>query len=455
MSLRHNVLIEKFELQQETRDLATKLVRLASQKTAPGSGRELKEWKTGLPAVCALLASERLNSGDVNSKSAQAASCLKPKDFQRVYALVKMAIEEAESSAVVTYEQLHVKYRSKPISKIVDPYIMEAENELQPLAIGYEMESTMFRGVCYFWVFSIFAPTVMPSTEKFAFQEELPLKKFTTLLSLLNEHAPDLRMKIALKFKRKRAAAKEAAEVEAAGPSVSSTATSTPQRSPRKATLRRELPNNDSPKKPVEATASTDREPEQRSPLRRSSRTISPTKNAVVRRPWVKTPIRELPSKDSPKKRPAESTNDNDITQDEPTPPSTPTKKRRIASPEKLPKPSSSSSAHPSLEASTEAFHRALASPTKQTVAYSTSGPLPSSPLKRTLFSAGDKSAFPAYPESSDESEPELPLPRRRFRPVYGDSQQWEARDPRLAKIWKKAEMGHTSNPQRASSKRK
>jgi len=59
MSSGHKLLIEKFDLQKETRDLATNFVRLASQKTAPGSGRELKEWRTGLPAVCSLLASER------------------------------------------------------------------------------------------------------------------------------------------------------------------------------------------------------------------------------------------------------------------------------------------------------------------------------------------------------------------------------------------------------------
>ena len=68
-----------------------------------------------------------------------------------------MAIEEAESSSVVTYQQIHKKYSSRGIARYVDPYIMEAEKALQPLAGGCEMESTMFRGVCYFWVFSIFA----------------------------------------------------------------------------------------------------------------------------------------------------------------------------------------------------------------------------------------------------------------------------------------------------------
>ena len=253
-------------------------------------------------------------------------------------------------------------------------------------------------------------------------------------------------------MKGKRATAKEAT-------APSSTSTPTTQRSPRKPVPKRELPNNDTPKKPVQAAESTDYEPE--SPLRRSSRTVSPAKKVAstpsIPRPWVKPPIRELPSKDSPKKRPAESTHDNEIQQDDVTPPSTPTKKRRITSPEKPPKPSSPSSAHASRQASTSAFHLALASSMKQTAVYSTSGPLPSSPLKRTLFSAGDMPPLPAYAESScsDESEPEIPLPRRRFRPVYGDSQQWEARDPRLAKIWKKAEVGHTSNSQRASSKGK
>ena len=61
---------------------------------------------------------------------------------------------------VVTYQQLHKKYSSQSTSKYVDAYIMEAENELQPHAIGYEMESTMFRGVCYFWVLSIFAVSI-------------------------------------------------------------------------------------------------------------------------------------------------------------------------------------------------------------------------------------------------------------------------------------------------------
>jgi len=295
----------------------------------------------------------------------------------------------------------------------------------------------------------------MPSTERFAYEQELSLKTFTKFLTLLNEHAVDLRMKIIRAFKGKRAAEKEAAASSSATP-TSTTQTPTTQRSPRKPAPKRELPNNDTPKKQVQVAVSTNEEAEDESSLRRSSRTASPTKKAtetpLIFRPWVKPPTRELPSKDSPKKRPAEST---EMNQDGATPPSTPTKKRKINSPSNHPQPSPSS-AHPSLKASTSAFHLALSSPTKDknTGFYPTSAPLPSSPLKRTLFAASEVPAFPTYAESSSDENEEVPLPRRRFRPVYMDSQQWDARDPRIAKIWKKAKMDKTSDPRASSNRR-
>ena len=63
---------------------------------------------------------------------------------------------------------------------------------------------------------------------------------------------------------------------------------------------------------------------------------------------------------------------------------------------------------------------------------------VPLSPLKRSLPVTNttlDQSS------SSEESDVEDLPPPRRFRPVYLDCKQWNARDPRLARIWKKAEM--------------
>ena len=63
---------------------------------------------------------------------------------------------------------------------------------------------------------------------------------------------------------------------------------------------------------------------------------------------------------------------------------------------------------------------------------------VPSSPLKRSLPVTNTTLDLPS---SSEESDVEKLPPSRRFRPVYLDYKQWNARDPRLARIWKKAEM--------------
>ena len=44
------------------------------------------------------------------------------------------------------------------------------------------------------------------------------------------------------------------------------------------------------------------------------------------------------------------------------------------------------------------------------------------------------------FASSDEESEPEVLVVRRRFRPVYLEHRQWNAKDPRLDKIWRKAE---------------
>ena len=65
---------------------------------------------------------------------------------------------------------------------------------------------------------------------------------------------------------------------------------------------------------------------------------------------------------------------------------------------------------------------------------------IPSSPLKRSLPVTNTTLDLAS---SSEESDVEDLPPSRRFRPVYLDCKQWNARDPRLARIWKKAET-HT-----------
>ncbi|KAF8885708.1 hypothetical protein CPB84DRAFT_1816803 [Gymnopilus junonius] len=48
---------------------------------------------------------------------------------------------------------------------------------------------------------------------------------------------------------------------------------------------------------------------------------------------------------------------------------------------------------------------------------------------------------------SDEESESDVPMTRRRYRPIYLEIKQWNAKDPRLAKIWRKAEKRLNAEP--------
>ncbi|KAF8955955.1 hypothetical protein BDZ97DRAFT_227676 [Flammula alnicola] len=433
---RHDHLINHFLASKETRILATELLRLAQLKTAPGSGREVREFTTGLPAICMLLASERLNNGDVSQKAAQVASCLKPKDFKRVYEVAKAAVDQVERSSCLTYHDLHRRYKSEPLEEILAPYIAETENELITRGDDYDTRTTLVRCAVYFWVCSSIKPKLLPSTEIFAKDHKLSAKLFVNLLGILNENLLGLRKKIQAAFKRK-----------SSSPTKEPAVASSSRQSPRKPVILRELPTKDSPKK-SQSEATTD-EAELESPIRRSTRSssashISPLKATATRRgvehspvkviqppplslpPWKKRAVRELPSKDTPRKRPAEGL---DMELDT-VPPETSTKKRKLEF-----KPVSPGSPP------------ATTSPTTKKAPFTLPSlpppPAPPrfSPLQRIVTTA---SAIPVVDvdasASSDESEPEEPAPRRRFRPVYLEHKQWEARDPRLTRIWKKAD---------------
>lgn len=176
------------------------------------------------------------------------------------------------------------------------------------------------------------------------------------------------------------------------------------------------------------------------SPLRRSARnpsyphigSISPTKS-VLPPPWKKGPKRELPSRDSPRKRTTMEQQSSDIeksiTQCELA--QTPSKRRKLET------------LSTSSRQNTSSFLIALGGPGSPLDVLDHSGPMecqtksishPSSPLKQT-HNSGSMDL-----PSSSESESDRSPPRRRFRPVYLENQQWNARDPRLARIWNRAE---------------
>jgi len=59
MSKPEEALIDRLTLRPEVREKARVLLRLVHSTTGPGTGYDIGEAKTGLPAICAYIASKR------------------------------------------------------------------------------------------------------------------------------------------------------------------------------------------------------------------------------------------------------------------------------------------------------------------------------------------------------------------------------------------------------------
>ncbi|KAI0080653.1 hypothetical protein K474DRAFT_1672428 [Panus rudis PR-1116 ss-1] len=95
----------------DTRVRAELLLQSAKMKTGPGTGYDLGEARSGLAAICALLASEELGNGDVNEKLAQTTSCLHPKVFANALKTVRSSLnagsnQRSKQTDRLTYETL-------------------------------------------------------------------------------------------------------------------------------------------------------------------------------------------------------------------------------------------------------------------------------------------------------------------------------------------------------------
>ncbi|KIK69781.1 hypothetical protein GYMLUDRAFT_255048 [Collybiopsis luxurians FD-317 M1] len=104
----------------QTFQRAKELLHLANAKTLPGSGYALNELSTGLPAACALIASEELKNQVVDFPTAQGNSCLKKQDFARCLKQVRAALDasnlddrprtRSQPGPRISYDSLAFKY---------------------------------------------------------------------------------------------------------------------------------------------------------------------------------------------------------------------------------------------------------------------------------------------------------------------------------------------------------
>ncbi|KAI0670822.1 hypothetical protein C8Q78DRAFT_1129698 [Trametes maxima] len=99
MSRAHQELLKRLCHNRDTLERAKAVLHTASIKTVQGSGYELGQGSSGLPAICAYLAAEELGDNDVTEQIAQAASCLKPRVFKTTLNTVKGALSASASAA--------------------------------------------------------------------------------------------------------------------------------------------------------------------------------------------------------------------------------------------------------------------------------------------------------------------------------------------------------------------
>ncbi|KAH6911498.1 hypothetical protein BKA70DRAFT_1267885 [Coprinopsis sp. MPI-PUGE-AT-0042] len=144
-------------------------------------------------------------------------------------------------------------------------------------------------------------------------------------------------------------------------------------------------------------------------------------------------PKRELLSKQTVQKSPSKSRVDEEGDDDLPLP-ETPTKKRRLDS-----EPSAQKSAARLFESTI----RASSSRATLDEVRTRSAPTPQgSPLKRTATLPEPEDVDMDDASSHSEGHEAVAKARsfKRFRPVYFDHLQWNARDPRLERLWKRRE---------------
>ncbi|EUC62013.1 ORC6 domain protein [Rhizoctonia solani AG-3 Rhs1AP] len=131
MSQLDSLLLEKFLPNKTTRLQAESLLRMARPRTAPGTGMSVDEGGIGLPAICALIACERLGDRSFSKEVAQRASCLRPQLFEQTLTTVRTVLKEQDNLAPsrstrsaqrpISYDSLTKKYGANR----VDPNIVK------------------------------------------------------------------------------------------------------------------------------------------------------------------------------------------------------------------------------------------------------------------------------------------------------------------------------------------
>ncbi|KAI9447254.1 hypothetical protein F5148DRAFT_1292335 [Russula earlei] len=429
-------LIDRLALRPEVRENARALLRTVQSKTGPGTGYDIGEAKTGLPAICAYIASKSAGYADITQQVAQKASCLAPKTFTATLTTVKAALlssktpngspsksgDEVDPSAYATLIREHEI--GQPLR--VESWMKEAQAALIALprfrkdfASRVAESGAEVRIAVFFWVCrAIKLSTVqhVPLVDKYG----VSLKVFSRLVKAMEDECSDLKESICatvreMRQKKARAEPPRTASLKTPSSTRSRSQSASPTKSAlRNASARPSLA--DSAKRKVafslsDASASEDDfAPE--TPSKRPRRTFATRTHASASPAPRVMPVGKAADNAEWASSPEEA-EDVEMMSDGPAPP------RLVAS-------------EPVAGPSTPRRPRVASTPTH---AYRT----PPSARTQTLSLLSDEEdvdeqAASAGDDAEASEDDDTRPPSRRFRPVFLDRAQWVQRAPSLAR---------------------
>ncbi|KAI0769017.1 hypothetical protein BD413DRAFT_628852 [Trametes elegans] len=431
MSRAHHLLLKKICHNLETLERAKAVLHTASIKTAQGSGYELGQGSSGLPAICAYIAAEELGDSDVTESIAQGASCLKPKVFKTTLNTVKAALSAASTSTALSPKKSlrNVSYialvTEKKIGRkgMVVGWMQAAEQRFMANREMRRKFATAYDAITvsvFCWTCNLMKSHRI-NAEALLDNYNIPRDQFDEITEALD----DLCESIAKEVNAAISSLKASTSVTktAVVPTKATTA-------PTKATTAPTKTANKGPTLPPALPPPT--------PSRAAALMRSPSKSAL------RAPSADL----SPRKTPAHKRKvafDGPIAEeDEFDALATPSKRQKFSSPIKEP-------ATASPRKSSRLAHSA-ARPEEEEDALpreaDSAGAVPSTPRRKRIAPAQPSSTHSTRSVRSGRSQTATPTkrkpalatvpedeeraPRRRYRPVFADTQQWMRGDPRL-----------------------
>ncbi|KAI0251002.1 hypothetical protein BJV78DRAFT_1282898 [Lactifluus subvellereus] len=417
-------LIDKLTIRPEVRKKARALLRAVHSRTGPGTGYDIGEGKTGVPAICAFIASKNAGYADITEEIAQKASCLAPKTFTSTFRTINTVLNAPKTPSCspsksmdeddpTTYATLISEHKiGQPLR--VESWMKEAQAALVALPrfqrdfssrlteSGAEVRTAVFVWVCKTIKLSNVRNNYMSLVDRFG----VSLKIFTRLVGMMEDECVDLKESISKAIKEMRK--KKAAEAKAGSKTPTSTPSQSRSASPTKSALRNanltpSLPG--SAKRKVAFSASDVSASEDDDGIFAPPETPS---KRPRRTPHTSSAVRELPVR-ARRASSASSEEAEDVEMPDVPPPLVASEPVAGPSTPRTPK-------------------------TTPTHAYRTP---PSARIQALSFLSDDEEEETEEAAAVDDEEAgkddALPLSRR-FRPVFPDRAQWAQRAPRLAR---------------------